>query len=425
VRRRRASLRRCAVGPLPTNVLDSPSRAGLLLGALPWYVRGVARARANDDLTNMESVPRPREPVAQQRSALEVARLVGNQAFGRLAAQRQLARLRVYSEAEHADYAASDSEHAGSSTSAADHYQPRPEQQDYTEDPTRADSSDQYVPRGPQELEHAYHERRVAPGPAPGPSSGRDYAPGLPKPDFSGDSVLGALPPLEPGDHVWYWQGNVSMGQGIPRLDKKLKDGTIRKGWFPNASPAKTSDYQDHGGEIYNFVVYANEVRCAQPQMGVGHGIAHKQANFPGSYAWVNHNPGNLSGPTAEMSQLKGTGGQKLNGAPPDTPTFLTFPDDDTGFGAIRPWLENNGHPRYVTMSVWDAWGGYDIQDRATYVPRICAAAGIKPETVLQTLSKDQWDLLTTAIKKEEGTLEGWTYSRSDPQLPTSIRQAL
>ena len=80
---------------------------------------------------------------------------------------------------------------------------------------------------------------------------------------------------LELGDHVWYWQGNMSLANNIPRTE-----------WFPDSNPNDPTDYLGHGKEIFNFVIHAEEIDRGQPHM----------KNGEGSYSWINNNPGNLNG---------------------------------------------------------------------------------------------------------------------------------
>lgn len=234
-------------------------------------------------------------------------------------------------------------------------------------------------------------------------SAEREYdQPPVAVPDFSGDTPANALYPLEPGDHVWYWNGKSSTAGSIPRDD-----------WFPGHT-ANPLDYLDNGGHIYNFVVYPDHVKCGQPQMT-------NKTLYPGSFAWLNSNPGNLSGPTAAIGQYPG----KLNGSPPKTPGFLVFPTPDIGRAAIRPWLAHNGGSNpYIDRSIADAWLAYDKDDAPRYTKLITDALGVPASTILNSLTDAQWEKLLATIKQAEGTLIGWTYSRGDRRLPAAIRNA-
>jgi hypothetical protein len=235
-------------------------------------------------------------------------------------------------------------------------------------------------------------------------SAEREYdQPPVAVPDFSGDTPANTLSSLEPGNHVWYWNGNSSTAKSIPRDD-----------WFAGHS-GDPLDYQGNGGKIYNFVIYPDHVKCGQPQMT-------NKTLFPGSFAWLNNNPGNLSGPTADIGQYAG----KLNGSPPKTPGFLVFPTPDIGRAAIRPWLAHNGGSNpYIDRSIADAWLAYDKDDAPRYTKLITDALGVQASTILSSLTDAQWETLLATIKQAEGTLLGWTYSRGDRRLPAAIRNAL
>ena len=243
------------------------------------------------------------------------------------------------------------------------------------------------------------------PGPKPAPAKGQ--------PDFSPEVPLNPLPSLQPGDHVWYWKGRSSTINKIPRDD-----------WFgklPGYKKNDPTDYRDNGADIYNFVIYPDHVKCGQPHM-------RDKAKYPGSFAWLNNNPGNLSGPTGDCGQYKG----KLNGSPPKTPGFLVFPTVEAGRDGLEPWLRKNGpkdkktgkRTMYIDMSIRDAWEYYDKDDAPRYVQLIKDKAGLPPERMLNTLDKDEWIRLKAAIREAEGTIAGWTYGRSDPRLPAAIRNA-
>src|SRR3712207_2800711 len=61
---------------------------------------------------------------------------------------------------------------------------------------------------------------------------------------------------LELGDHIWYWNGNISLDKNIPRTQ-----------WFPSSSPSDPNDYQGHGIGIYQYVLHADEIARGQPHM--------------------------------------------------------------------------------------------------------------------------------------------------------------
>jgi hypothetical protein len=229
--------------------------------------------------------------------------------------------------------------------------------------------------------------------------------------DFSSDPSSEHLANrLQPGDHVWYWSGRVSTDFALPRTT-----------WWPD-SPGPLEFHHPgeagHGREIYNFVIRADRVMCGQPHMN----------NPFGSFAWLNNNPGNLSGVgggTQGIGEiLDGSGHSQLNGSPPDTPLFLVFPTYQAGLDAIPLWLARNGPP-YTSQTIQQAWQKYDAADAPKYTRLIEAALGLPAATtVLNTLTPAQWDTLKETIRKAEGTIAGWTYNRGDRRLPAAIREA-
>jgi len=124
---------------------------------------------------------------------------------------------------------------------------------------------------------------------------------------------------LEPGDHAWYWNGLVSTDRNIPQAS-----------WFPGFHGP--TDYLGHGKEIFHFVLYDSEIARGQPHM----------RTFPGSFSWLNNNPGNLTGVDGgpDYGQYPG----KFNWH-----RFLVFPTWEAGFAAIALFLRG---PNYVGLSI-------------------------------------------------------------------------
>ena len=225
------------------------------------------------------------------------------------------------------------------------------------------------------------------------------------QPDFSRDTPVDDLGKgtLDSGDHVWYWEGRSSTKNWLPQQD-----------WFKTT---EKQDYKGQGPDIYNFVIYPNHVKCGQPHMKT-------KSKYPGSFAWLNNNPGNLSGvdKSADIGQYL----HKYNGSPPDTPNFMVFPTPEAGYDAIPEWLATNGKgARYIDMSIRDAWHYYDQSDEERYVALITQALGVPDTTILRSLNEGQWTQLKAAIKTAEGTVKGWTYDRDDWRLPPAIRKAI
>jgi hypothetical protein len=203
---------------------------------------------------------------------------------------------------------------------------------------------------------------------------------------------------LEPGDIVWHWEpaGLVSQTVEIPRLT-----------WFPDASPTDPTDYQGNGTKIFQYVAYASEIVRGQPHMKRG----------PGSYAWLNNNPGNLTGRPGgpDFGQIPG----KFNWH-----NFLIFPDWDTGFAAIAQLLRG---PGYAGLSILDAFKKYapasDHNDPVRYAQEVTDGIGVGVSAVVGELDDDQMQAMQDKIQQVEGAIPGDTYAWDAPELPAELTE--
>jgi hypothetical protein len=214
---------------------------------------------------------------------------------------------------------------------------------------------------------------------------------------------------LKSGDHVWYYDGKgnanaiageqMSTDLDIPRLK-----------WFPSARPGDKTDYRDNGTHIFEFVIYDNEIRMGQPHLTHGRG----------SFAWLNNNPGNITGVAGgpDFGQFAG----KFNWH-----NFLIFPDYGTGFAAIASFL---GRGPYPNLSILEAFRKYapagDGGNRPDdYAAELAAAVGVPVSTLVRELSQAQMLEMQTKIVHIEGSIEGTTLSRDSQDVPQAIRNLL
>ncbi|WP_367325632.1 hypothetical protein [Streptomyces sp. HUAS ZL42] len=201
---------------------------------------------------------------------------------------------------------------------------------------------------------------------------------------------------LEPGDHVWYWNGNISQELSIPQSS-----------WFPGFQGP--TDYLGHGKEIFNFVIYENEVARGRPHM----------RNHPGSHAWLNNNPGNITGVPGgpDFGQFP----NKFNWH-----HFLIFPSWEAGFDAIAQLLRS---PKYASHSITDAFRIYapasDGNDPVRYAQDVAAATGVPESTTIQELDDDQMLVMQNKIMQIEGVIPGETLAYDSPELPEEITALL
>lgn len=202
---------------------------------------------------------------------------------------------------------------------------------------------------------------------------------------------------LEPGDALWYWNGQVSRTRDIPRAQ-----------WFPGSNPADATDYLGNGTDIYNFVVHADgEILRGQPHLRSG----------AGTYGWLNRNPGNLTGVRGgrDFGQYRDKFAWH---------NFMIFPTMDAGRAAIVPFILAWG-----PLSIADAMEKYaprsDGNDSAAYAAEVAASAGVPVTTLTTDLTPDQLQRVGDAIHRREGVREGTTLRTDSPELPAEVRALL
>ena len=225
----------------------------------------------------------------------------------------------------------------------------------------------------------------------PAPPTPPQPTPPQPDPNPPAPGKLGA------GDHVWYWNGQVSTDKDIPRLS-----------WFPSSSGA--SDYLGHGKEIFQFVVYPDHVKRGQPHMRSG----------PGTYSWINNNPGNLTAGGVNVGEYPG----KRNWH-----NFIVFPTREAGFDAIPRFLKANGYGPLGIAAAFRRYApsGDGINNPETYAQRVVDAigGGVTTETKINELTDDQMREVQNAIAKMEGAIKGDELARDDPRIPPEVRALL
>ncbi|MET8877553.1 hypothetical protein [Nocardia sp. NPDC004604] len=210
--------------------------------------------------------------------------------------------------------------------------------------------------------------------------------------------------PVGPGDHVWYWFDNstqtphTSQAAGIPRLE-----------WFPNADPNDSTDYQGHGKEIFEYTFLGNEIRRGQPHM----------KKFPGTYAWLDNNPGNLTG--VQNGTDFGQYNNKFNWH-----NFLIFPSFDVGYAAIAAFLRQD---RWKNLTILQAFRDYapaeDGNDPDSYATSVAEEAGVTTDTLVGDLTDDQMAAVQAKITQIEDSRAGDTYRYDSADLPAAIKQLL
>ncbi|MFC9659816.1 peptidoglycan DD-metalloendopeptidase family protein [Nocardia sp. NPDC127606] len=203
---------------------------------------------------------------------------------------------------------------------------------------------------------------------------------------------------LELGDHVWYWNGRMSLDKNIPRAT-----------WFPGTNPNDPTDYGGHGKEIFNFVIHADEIARGRPHM----------RNHEGSFAWLNNNPGNITGVAGgpDFGQYPG----KFNWH-----NFLIFPTWGDGYFAIAQLLRSAS---YRDLSILKAFARYapasDGNDPVTYANSVADELGISVDTRIGDLDDDQMRVVQDKIQEIEGAVPGASLAWDSEEVPPEIAAEL
>jgi len=205
---------------------------------------------------------------------------------------------------------------------------------------------------------------------------------------------------LEFGDHVWYWNHQISFDVNIPRLT-----------WFPTANPSVPTDYLGHGKEIYNFVIHTDFIARGQPQM----------KNGKGTYAWLDNNPGNIVGFPNGGGPDFGQYPKKFNWH-----NFLVFPTYEAGFKAIATLLRGS---KYRDLTILNAFKKYapaeDGNDPVAYANAVATALGVPVTTVMKTLTDAQMKVVQNKIQEIEVFRPGTSLPWNSPELPVEISEPL
>lgn len=102
---------------------------------------------------------------------------------------------------------------------------------------------------------------------------------------------------------------------------------------------------------------------------------------------------------------------------------FAVFPDEETGFQAVRQYL---GKRRNLTVfEVMRAYApaGHGPNDPQRYAQQVADALGVTPDTSLATLDDDQITVFADAIRRVEGWRSGEAHGPDD--LPDDVAQWL
>ena len=205
------------------------------------------------------------------------------------------------------------------------------------------------------------------------------------------------------GDHVWYWfdaENGVEHTSHDPELP--------RLNWFPASQ--NPTDYLGHVEEIKYYAFYDDVIQVGRPQMRSG----------PGTFAWLNRNPGNITDGGADYGQIAG----KLSWH-----RFLVFATHEAGYDAIAQLLRSE---HYIDLTIGAAFERYapasDGKEPVRYAVQAANALGVDKDSTTIREVADLGGLATVQdnIAVMEGAdNSGDSLSYDSPELPRAIQQML
>jgi hypothetical protein len=198
-----------------------------------------------------------------------------------------------------------------------------------------------------------------------------------------------AQEPVLSEDGQWQWDG----AQWVPAQSQQ-----------PAPAPAAATA-ADPGQEVFaggkRYIIYPDEVRS------------------DGTISWRARNPGNIR----SGEKYGAYPGKKANTK--SAGSFAVFPDEQTGFEAIKAVLKGYGNVTVAKAMSKYAPAGDGANDPDAYARSVAKDMGVPVTTSVQDLDDAQMETFAEAIKKVEGWKEGTTHALDDPQLPAEVRKAI
>ena len=160
------------------------------------------------------------------------------------------------------------------------------------------------------------------------------------------------------------------------------------------------------------------------PEVGV-YVVYQDSVRTKGTAAWRGNNPGNIT--HGSFTKSHGAVGEQIVATKHQTYRFAVFPDEKTGFEAIKALMKTE---KYAKLSVADAMKRYapasdPSNDPAAYAAKIKQETGIESTRIMNTLNGSELEAFAQAIRKVEGWKEGKTYQRGDASNPEWVEQLI
>jgi hypothetical protein len=219
-------------------------------------------------------------------------------------------------------------------------------------------------------------------------------------------------------DGQWQWDGTQWVAAESPSSESSQEPVLSEDGqwqwdgaqWVPaqSSQPAPApaaATAADPGREVLaggkRYIIYPDEVRS------------------DGTISWRARNPGNIR----SGEKYGAYAGKKANTK--SAGSFAVFPDEQTGFEAIKAVLKGYGNVTVAKAMSKYAPAGDGANDPDAYARSVAKDMGVPVDTNVQNLDDAQMETFAEAIKKVEGWKEGTVNALDDPKLPAEVQNAI
>ncbi|OIJ63710.1 peptidoglycan-binding protein [Streptomyces mangrovisoli] len=149
--------------------------------------------------------------------------------------------------------------------------------------------------------------------------------------------------------------------------------------------------------------------------LGVDHVFFDDVMRTGGTASWNDRNPGNII--SSGEAERYGAYAGKHNDI------FAVFPDEQTGFEAVRQYLSNRREKTVLDVMRAYAPAGHGANDPQAYAQRVADTLGVGTDTPLSALDDGQITVFAQEIQRVEGWRTGEEHGPVD--LPDDLAQWL
>lgn len=225
--------------------------------------------------------------------------------------------------------------------------------------------------------------------------------------------------------HLGYWNGATdgSFDDDLEQVVRTLQssNGLSATGAVDGQTWDLIANLQQSGGGAGQQAAVSIPVDPGLAVMAAGHQyvIFTDEVRQGGSVSWMARNPGNIRNGDSYGAY---PGKQVSAGS---SGHFAVFPDEATGFEAIKSVLHGYGHVTVAHAMSRYAPAGDGANDPDAYARQVAHHMGVPVTTYVDQLTDDQMTVFAEAVRQVEGWIVGHTFALTDPSLPDAVKHAI